>query len=152
MGQALVHNSKDYSCYTYRIRFLQRVNDQLLQQIRVLEADMNKRKQQNQQPLSTDIYKLHDFTTQFLFSLAEINVCQNFYLGDEFYNMNGRHYKEMCRNYFQIYMEKYNSYLKEKRLNMIKNDLCKNIDDFKHDDDDDCNNDDNDHDIDFLIS
>ena len=145
MGNSLVHNSKDYSCYTYRIQFLQRVNNQLLQQIRVLEADMNKRKQQNQQPFSDDILKLHDFTTQFLFSLAEINVCQNFYLSDEFYNINSRYYKEMSRKYFEAYMHQFNLKLKEKRLNEIKHNLCNNIDD--------CNNDnnDNDHDIDFSI-
>ena len=146
MGQALVHNSKDYSCYTYRIQFLQRVNDQLLQQIHVLEGDMNKRKQQNQQPFSNDIRKLHDFTTQFLFSLAEINVCQNFYLADEFYNFNSRYYKEMCRKYFEILMYQFNLKLKEKRIDQIKHNLCNNIDDDNND------NDDNDHDIDFSIA
>ena len=143
MGQSLVHNSKDYSCYTYRIQFLRTVGDQLLQQIQVLEIDMNKRKQQNQQPLSNEITKLHDLTTQLLFSLAEINVCQYFYLADEYYNFNDNYYKKMCHKYFQDLMQQFNLKLKAKRLNQIKRDLIKEIDD---------DNDDDDNDIDFSIS
>ena len=146
MGQSLVHNSKDYSCYTYRIQFLRTVGDHLLQQIQILESDMNKRKQQNQQPLSNDIIKLHDLTTQLLFSLAEINVCQYFYLADEFYNFNDNYYKEMCRKYFQDLMHQFNSKLKEKRIIQIKHNLYNNVDDVNN------NNDDDDNDIDFSIA
>ena len=140
MGQSLVHNSKDYSCYTYRIQFLRTVGDQLLQQIKVLENDMNKRKQRNQQPHSNEITKLHDLTTQLLYSLAEINVCQYFYLADEYYNFNDNYYKKMCHKYFQDLMQQFNLKLKAKLINQIKRDLI-------NDDDDD-----DDNDIDFSIS
>ena len=140
MGQSLVHNSKDYSCYTYRIQFLRTIGDHLLQQIQVLEIDMNKRKQRNEQPHSNEISKLHDLTTQLLYSLAEINVCQYFYLVDEFYDFNDNYYKKMCHKYFQDLMQQFNLKLKAKRVNQIKHNLQNDVDD---DDDDD---------IDFSIS
>ena len=130
MGQSLVHNSKNYGCYTDRIRFLRTIGDHLLQQIEVLESDMNKRKQQNQQPLSNEITKLHDLTTQLLHSLAEINVCQYFYLVDEYFNFNDDdYYKKMCHKYFQDLMQQFNLKLKAKLINQIKHNLYDNDND-----------------------
>ena len=141
MGQSLVYSSNNYGCYTERIPFLRRIGDHLLQQIEVLESDMNKRKQQNQQPLSNEITKLHDLTTQLLHSLAEINVCQYFYLVDEYFNFNDDYYKKMCHKYFQDLMQQFNLKLKAKLINQIKHNLY-------NDDDNDNDNDD----IDFSIS
>ena len=143
MGQSLVYGSKDYGCYTYRIQFLRTIGDRLLQQIQVLEVDLNKKKQQNQQPFSNEISKLHDLTTQLLFSLAEINVCQYFYLNNEYFNFNDDYYKKMCHKYFQDLMQQFNLRLKAKLINRIKQNLIN---------DDNDNDNDNDHDIDFSIA
>ena len=144
MGQSLVYGSKDYGCYTYRIQFLRTIGDQLLQQIQILEIDLNKKKQQNQNPLSNEITKLHDLMTQMLYALAEINVCQYFYLNNEYFNFNDDYYKKMCHKYFQDLMQQFNLKLKAKIIKRIKTNL-KNYDD---DDDNDKDNDD----IDFSIS
>ena len=72
-------------------------------------------------------------TTELLQTLAEINVCQYFYLVNEYYDFNDEYYKKMCWKYFQDLMLQFNLRLKEK-LNLIK----------KIDDDND--------DIDFSIS
>ena len=137
MGQSLVYNSNNYGNYTERIRFLRTIGDQLLQQIKVLETSMNKRKQQNQEPLLNEITKLHGMATELLQTLAEINVCQYFHLVNEYYDFNDEYYKQMYWKYFLDLMLQFNLKLKEK-LNLIK----------KIDDDNDDDNDD----IDFSIS
>ena len=138
MGQSLVFNSNNYGDYTERIRFLRSIGDNLLQRIQLLETNMNKLKQQNQQPLSNEITKLHDMATELLQMLAEINVCQYFHLVNEYFDFNDYYYKQMCFRYFQDLMQQFNFKLKQKRLNQIKRNLI-------HDDNDD-------DDIDFLIS
>ena len=137
MGQSLVYNSNNYGNYTERIRFLRTIGDHLLQRIQCLETSMNKRKQQNQEPLSNEITELHGMATELLQTLAEINVCQYFHLVNEYYDFNNYYYKQMCWKYFQDLMQQFNLKLKEK-LNLIK----------KIDDDNDDDNDD----IDFSIS
>ena len=131
MGQSMVFNSSNYGNYTERIRFLRSIGDYLLQKIQLLETNMNKRKQQNEQLLNNELTELHGMTTKLLQALAEINVCQYFHLVNEYYNHNDYYYKQMCRRYFQDLMLQFNFKLKE-RLNQIR-----------HNDDDD---------IDFLIS
>ena len=138
MVQSLVFNSNNYGDYTERIRFLRSIGDNLLQRIQLLETNMNKLKQQNQQPLSNEITKLHDMATELLQMLAEINVCQYFHLVNEYFDFNDYYYKQMCFRYFQDLMQQFNFKLKQKRLNQIKRYLI-------HDDNDD-------DDIDFLIS
>ena len=142
MGQSLVHGGKDYGCYTYRIQFLRTNGDRLLQQIQLLEVDLNKKKQQNQQPLFNEIKKIHDLTRQLLFSIAEINVCQYFYLNNEYFNFNDDYYKKMCNKYFEDLMQQFNSKLKAKIINRIKQNLTN----------DDNVNDNDDNDIDFSIA
>ena len=139
MGQSLVYNSNNYGYYSERIRFLQSIGNHLLQRIKCLETNMNKRKQQNQEPFHYDVTQLHGMATELLQTLAEINVCQYFYLVNEYYNFNDYYYKQMCCKYFQDLMLQFNLKLKAKRLNQIKRNLIKKIDD----DDDD---------IDFSIS
>ena len=144
MGQSLVYGSKNYDCYTDRIRILRTKGDHLLQQIHVLEVNMNKRKQQNQQPLLNEITKLENLTTQMLQMLAEINVCQYFHLADEYFDFNSYYYKQMCRKYFEELMLQFNLKLKTKLINQIKHNLINENDNNDNDDDDD--------DIDFSIN
>ena len=136
MGQSMVYNSYNYGNYTERIRFLRSIGDHLLQRIQCLETSMNKRKQQNQEPFHYDITQLHGMATELLETLAEINVCQYFYLVNEYFNFNDEYYKKMCFKYFEDLMQQFNFKLKEKRLNYIKRNLIKEIDDDNDDDDD----------------
>ena len=132
MGQSMVFNSSNYGSYTERIRFLRSIGDYLLQRIQLLETNMNKRKQQNEQVLNNELTELHGMTKKLLQALAEINVCQYFHLVNEYYNHNDYYYKQMCQRYYQDLMLQFNFKLKE-CLNQIR-----------HNNDDD--------DIDFLIS
>ena len=137
MGQSLVYNSNNYGNYTERIRLLRSNGDQLLQKIQCLETSMNKRKQQNQEPIDYEITKLHSMVIKLLQTLAEINVCQHFLLVNEYYNFNDYYYKQMCRRYFQDSMQQFNLRLKLKRQNQRY--LI-------------ADNNDNDDGVDFLIS
>ena len=140
MGQSLVYNSNNYGNYSERIRYLRTIGDQLLQEIQLLETEMNKRKQQNQQPIK--ITKLQSMTRKMLQLIAEINVCQYFHLANEYFDFNDYYYKKMCFKFFEDLMRQFNFILKQKNINRIKRNL---IHDFNDDDDD---NDD----IDFVIS
>ena len=110
----MVFNSHNYSDYTERIRYLRSIGDRLLQEIELLETNMNKRKQQNQQPLKNELTSLHAMTTKLLQRLAEINVCQYFQMVNEYYNFNDYYYKQMCSRYYQDLLQDFK--LKTKRL------------------------------------
>ena len=137
MGQSLVYNSNNYGNYTERIRLLRSNGNYLSQRIQCLETSMNKRKQQNQEPIDYEITKLHSMVIKLLQTLAEINVCQHFLLVNEYYNFNDYYYKQMCRRYFQDSMQQFNLRLKLKRQNQRY--LI-------------ADNNDNDDGVDFLIS
>ena len=145
MGQSMVFNSNNYGQYTERIRYLRSINKHLLQKIQCLESNLNKRKQQNEEPFYHDINELQCLVTKSLQSLAEINVCQFFHMINEYYDANDYYYKQMCRKYFDDLMQgaiiEIKSKNKEKRINQTKHYL---IDENNDDDDDD--------DIDFSIS
>ena len=110
----MVFNSHNYSDYTERIRYLRSIGDRLLQEIELLETNMNKRKQQNQQLLENELTSLHAMTTKLLQMLAEINVCQYFQMVNEYYNFNDYYYKQMCSRYYQDLLQDFK--LKTKRL------------------------------------
>ena len=141
MGQSMIFNSHNYGDYTERIRYLRSNDDHLLQEIELLEMNMNKRNQQNQQPLKNELTRLHTMTTKLLQMLAEINVCQYFQMVNEYFNFNDYYYKQMCFRYFQDLMLQFNFKLKAKRLNQIKRNLI-----------DEINDDNDDNDVDFSIS
>ena len=121
MGQSLVYNNNNYGDYTERIRYLRSIGDHLLRRIQLLE-------QQNQEPLIDEII-INDMARKVLQTLAEINVCQYFYLVNEYYHFNDYYYKQMCQKYFQDLMLEFNLKLKAKRLNQIKRSLIDNNDD-----------------------
>ena len=117
MGQSLVYNSNNYSHYTQRIRILRSNGEHLLQKIQCLETNINKRKQQNQEPFYYDIIQLDSSARQLLQMIAEINVCQYFYLVNEYYSFNDYYYKQMCFKYFEDLMQQFNSKLNARGLN-----------------------------------
>ena len=124
----MVFNSNNYADYTERIQFLRSFGDYLLQKIQFLETDLNRRKQQNQQPNDSKITELHGMVIKLLQSLAEINACQYFHSVNEYYFHNDYYYKQMCRRYFQDILLQFISRLNAKRLNQIKSYLIDDID------------------------
>ena len=112
MAQSMVNY---YNSYNQRIQFLRAHGDQLLQTIQMLEIGMNRRKQQNQQPLDDEIKTLHSSVKKVLQMLAEINTCQYFQLTKEIYNTNDYYYKQMCFRYFQDLMLKFSLELNARR-------------------------------------
>ena len=78
---------------------------------------MNKRKQENQQPLKNEVTSLHTMTTKLLQMLAEINVCQYFQMVNEYYNFNDYYYyKQMCSRFYQDLLQELDFKLRTKRL------------------------------------
>ena len=139
----MVYNSNNYGNYTERIRYLRSTNEHLLQKIKCLESNLNKRKQQNKEPFYHDINELQCMVTKSLQSLAEINVCQFFHMINEYYDANDYYYKQMCRKYFDDLMQQAILQIKanQSNINQIKHNLI-----------DQNNNNDDDNDIDFSIS
>ena len=113
MGQSMVFNSNNYDDYSRRVKLLRSFGDYLLQRIKLLESDLNKRKQQNQQVDESKIKELHDLITTLLQSLAEINVCQFFFSINEYYYHHSYYYKTMCWRYFKDLMLRFNLNLNE---------------------------------------
>ena len=73
MAQMMVNH---YNYYSQRIQFLRTHGDVLIQRIKMLEINMNKRKQQNQDPLVQNINSLNAMVKKLLQMLAEIYTCQ----------------------------------------------------------------------------
>ena len=113
MGQSMVFNSNNYDDYSRRVKLLRSFGDYLLQRIKLLESDLNKRKQQNQQVDESKIKELHDLITTLLQSLAEINVCRYFFSINEYYYHHSYYYKTMCWRYFKDLMLRFNLNLNE---------------------------------------
>ena len=109
----MVFNSNNYDDYSRRVKLLRSFGDYLLQRIKLLESDLNKRKQQNQQVDESKIKELHDLITTLLQSLAEINVCQFFFSINEYYYHHSYYYKTMCWRYFKDLMLRFNLNLNE---------------------------------------
>ena len=124
----MVYNSNNYADYSDRIRYLKSNGESLLQEIESLKANMNRRKQQNQQPLENELSRLNTITIKSLQMQAEINVCQFFQMINEYYDFNHYYYKQMCLKYYFDLLKDFN--LKTKRL---------------------INDNDNDNDVDFSI-
>ena len=104
----MVYSNNNYDNYSRRITLLRSFGDDLLQKIKLLEIDLNKAKQQNQDVDDIKIKELHSLITTLLQSLAEINVCQYFYSINKYYNHNSYYYKTMCWRYYKDLMEQFN--------------------------------------------
>ena len=126
----MVYSSNNYGDYNRRVELLRSFGDYLLQKIKMLENDLNKAKQQNQQVNDGKIKELHDLITTLLQSLAEINVCQYFFSINEYYNCNSYYYKTMCWRYFKDLMQRFNFELDKikKRYNNNNNKKDDDID------------------------
>ena len=109
-----------YNYYQQQIQFLRSSGDILLQQIKTLETNMNKRKQQNQQPFEQDINSLNAMAKKLLQILAEINTCQYFQLTNEPFNCYSNYYIQMCNRYFEDLVQQFIGKLHLKRTQRLQ--------------------------------
>lgn len=124
MAQQMINH---YNYYQQRIQFLRLSGDILLDRIKTLETNMNRSKQQNQQPFQQDLNSLNAMVKKLLQMLAEINTCQYFQLTYESFNCYSDYFIQMCNRYFQHLMHQFIEKLHIKRIQRIQS-LSQNID------------------------
>ena len=110
-----------YNHYRQRIQFLRSSGDILLQQIKTLETNMNRRKQQNQQPFAQDINSLNATTKKLLQMLAEINTCQYFRLTNEPFDFHSSYFVRVCNRYFEDLTQQFITKLRIGRIRRLQN-------------------------------
>ena len=118
MAQAMVNH---YNYHQQRIQFLRSYGDVLLQRIKMLEINMNKRKQQNQQPNEQDVNFLNAMVKKLLQMLAEINTCQYFQLTNEPFNTGDFYFNQMCKRYFEDFLQQFIAKLRIRRIQRLQN-------------------------------
>lgn len=91
--------------YQQRIQFLRFYGNMMLDQIRTLESNINKRKQQNQQPFIEEINLLNALVKKLLKMLAEINICEHFKLTNP--QFDSEYYNEHCNRQFIYLMQQF---------------------------------------------
>ena len=110
-----------YNYYQERIQFLRSSGDILLHRVKTLEINMNRRKQQNQQPFVQDINSLNAMVKKLLQMLAEINTCQYFQLTNEPFNCYSPYFTRTCNRYFEDLMQQFIAKLRIRRIQRLQN-------------------------------
>ena len=118
MVQAMINHYNDHQ---QRIQFLRSSGDILLQRIKTLEINMNRRKQQNQHPFVQDINSLNPMVKKLLQMLAEINTCQYFQLTNEPFNCYSPYFTRMCNRYFEDLIQQFIAKLRIRRIQRLQN-------------------------------
>ena len=118
MAQAMINHYNDYQ---QRIQFLRSSGDILLHRVKTLEINMNRRKQQNQQPFLQDIISLNAMVKKLLQMLAEINTCQYFQLTNEPFNCYSPYFTRMCNRYFEDLTRQFIAKLRIRRIQRLQN-------------------------------
>ena len=109
-----------YNYYQNQIQFLRLSGDILLDRIKSLETNMNRKKQQNQPPFEQDINSLNAMVKKLLEMLAEINTCQYFQMIYEPFNCYSDYFIQMRNRYFQHLMHQFIQRLHIKRLQRLQ--------------------------------
>ena len=120
-----------FSNYDQKIRFLRSQGDQLLQSIKLLEIEMNQRRQRCLQPYLYQINGICSMTEMLFEMLAEIKACEYFKLTQRLVFFNDDLFKITSSAIKKDLINKFNAKLYARGKS---------------------NNDDDDDDIDFLIS
>ena len=116
MAQIMVNH---YNYYQQRIQFLRANGDVLLQRIKMFETNMNRRKQQNQQPLVQNLNSLNAMVKKLLQMLAEIYTCQYFQLTYERFDY--AYFTRICSSYFENLLHEFIVKLRMKRIHRLQN-------------------------------
>ena len=104
------------SNYDQRIWFLRSQGDQLLQSIKLLEIEMNKRRQRYLQPYLYQINGICSMTENLLEMLAEIKACQYFKLTHQLVFFNEHLFKVTSHAIKKDLINKFNARLSAKRV------------------------------------
>ena len=114
-----------FSNYDQRIRFLRSQGDQLLQSIKLLEIEMNQRRQRYLQPYLYQINGICSMTEMLLEMLAEIKACEYFKLTNRLVFFNDDLFKVAYHSIKKDLINKFNARLSTKRLsnNFIDDDI-----------------------------
>ena len=102
--------------YDRRIQFLQSQGDQLLQSIKSLEIEMNKRRQQYLQPYQYEINWICSMTLNLLEMLAEIKACKYFKITHKFVFFDDHLYKVTSNAIKRDLVQKFNEKLNRKKM------------------------------------
>ena len=98
--------------YNRKIEFLQLYGNQLLESIKSLEIEMNRRKQQNEQVDANDLNRMYLMTRNFLQLLSEIRTCEYLKTTHHLVNFNDEFYIEICNVFFKYNVRRFNTILK----------------------------------------
>lgn len=104
-----------FNYYTQKIQILRELGNEVMQQILSLEIGMNRRKQQNEQPHNEDIVNLTSKVAIVLKMLAEIKTCKYFKTTLQIYDPDSYYYKQMCKRYFNHFLQQLNKKLNAKQ-------------------------------------
>ena len=102
--------------YDQRIRFLQSQGDQLLQSIKLLEIEMNQRRQQYLQPYLYQINGICSMTENLLEMLAEIKACEYFKLTHKLVFFHEELFKVTSHSIKMDLINKFNARLSAKKI------------------------------------
>lgn len=119
MAQAIISY---HNYYQKRIEFLRLDGDLLLQRIKILEVEMNKRKQQNLQPTRQNVNLLNTMVKDLLQMLAEIKTCQYFQLVNQPFTYY-HYFTKMCNSYFNDLLQQFTTKLHLKRMERLQQHL-----------------------------
>ena len=110
----------DYKIYyERRIQFLQLQANQLFSQINMLETEINKKKQQNLQPIQQNVDLLNEMVQRLLCMNGEIKTCQHFYaMNQPFTDMN--YFNEIYTIYFNKLLQDFNKKLRLNRMQRMQ--------------------------------
>ena len=103
--------------YDQRIRFLRSQGDQLLQSIKLLEIEMNQRRQRYLQPYLYQINGICMMTENLLEMLAEIKTCEYFKLTHQLVFFHEELFKVTSHAIKNDLINKFNAKLFQKNLN-----------------------------------
>ena len=103
--------------YDQRIQFLRSQGDQLLQSIKLLEIEMNQRRQRYLQPYLYQINGICSMTENLLEMLAEIKACEYFKLTHQLVFFHEELFKVTSHAIKKDLINKFNAKLSQKKLN-----------------------------------
>ena len=117
MTQQMINH---YNDYRQHIQFLRSSGNILLQRVKTLETNMNRRRKQNQQPFVRDINSLNAMVKKLLQMIAQINTCRYLQLNEPF-NIHSSYFTRICNRYFQHLSHKFVTKLRIIRIQRLQN-------------------------------
>ena len=117
MTQQMINHYNDYQQH---IQFLRSSGNILLQRVKTLESNLNRRRQQNQQPFVPDINSLNAIVKKLLQILAQINTCRYLQLNEPF-NIHSSYFTRICNRYFEDLTQQFITKLRIRRIRRLQN-------------------------------